>query len=991
LFQRPASALGTSVVLLFILAALFAPWLSPYSPTEQSVLAVRQPPSAAHWFGTDQFGRDVFSRVLHGARSILALTGLGALIAVAVGTGLGLASGYLGGWFDEILMRIFDSLLAIPALLLALVLLGMVGPSRSSVLAVLVVVYTPVVARVVRSETLVVKSQGFVETARLQGEGFGYILFREILPSILPALSVEAALRFSYGIFLVASLGFLGVGVRPPSPDWGLMVKEARIYIRLAPWSLYFPVGAISLLVVGVNLMADGLKRALQIGSEPLSSRERRRLVRTRTEQSSMISGEPQDDVVVRLYGVTASYLDHGRWLDAARDVSLEIRSGQTLGLVGESGSGKSTLALAIVRYLSANGALRSGRILLGGKDVMELNARQLVATRGRAVSLIPQEPLAALNPTIRIGEQIAEILRRQLGLTRPGARRRVIELLEEVQVADPGDVVRRYPHQLSGGMQQRVTIAMGLAPAPQLVILDEPTTGLDVTTEATILDLLADLLSTGGTGEAGDRAALYITHDLGVVSRVAQRVAVLYAGEVVEEAGTTALFDRPLHPYTAGLLRCVPRIGTSAEKLVAMAGAIPSLDAIPQGCVFQPRCPFAITACERRPDPSGEKDRMVRCHRWVEMVSGLADEVSTSLDEPVAAAATTGRISALAIEDLRVNFPGQRTLSDVWHRRPRPRVQAVNGVSLSVEGGQTIGLVGESGSGKTTLARAVLGLERVSHGEIAIDGERLPGRLRRRSREMLRAIQAVAQNSDQAFNPHATIGTAISRPLMRLVGLQRADARRGAAELLEKVGLPASYTARVPGQLSGGERQRAAIARASAAHPNVILFDEATSSLDVSVQARILNLLKDLQRDTDRSYLFITHDLAVVAHLADRIAVMYLGRLMEEGATHDVLSPPFHPYTEALLHSFPGLGRRDSTSTARLQGEIPSALDVPPGCSFHTRCPRRIGEICRTESPPWREVDVDHHILCHIPIDELRKLQPVIFDDLSLGDGRDA
>ena len=970
------------------MAAILAPWISPHSPTKHDILAVRLAPSAAHWFGTDQFGRDVLSRVLHGGRSILALTGVGALIAVAVGTSLGLASGYLGGWFDEILMRILDSLLAVPALLLALVLLGMIGPSRSSVLAVLAVVYTPVVARVVRSEALVIKSQGFVETARLQGESTAHILFREILPSVLPALSVEAALRFSYGIFLVASLGFLGVGVRPPSPDWGLMVKEARIYIDLAPWSMYFPVGAISLLVIGVNLMADGLKRALQLGVEPLSARERRRVVRTRTAHAS--SEPPRasgGDAVLRLDGVTASYLDRGRWLDAARDVSLEIHPGETLGLVGESGSGKSTLALAIVRYLSANGALRAGRILLGTRDVMDFGTRELKEVRGRQLSLIPQEPLAALNPTVRVGEQIAEVLRYHLGLSRSDAKQRTIDVLSEVHVADPADVARRYPHQLSGGMQQRVAIAMGLAPAPRLVILDEPTTGLDVTTEATILDLLADLLRTG------DRAALYITHDLGVVSRVAQRVAVLYAGEVVEEADTTSLFERPLHPYTAGLLRSVPRIGDPTGRLMAMDGAIPSLDAIPEGCVFRPRCPYAVDVCLVRPEPEPDGDRRVRCHRWREIGREIPTEPAVETGAPRGARDGTSADAdspTLSIEDLYVGFPAQRSMADVLRRRPRRVVRAVDGVSLALGQNQTLGLVGESGSGKTTLARAVLGLEQATHGEVALEGAILPATLRKRTRDLLRAVQAVAQNPDQAFNPHATIGSALARPLRRLVGRTRSDARREAAELLERVGLAASTMRRVPGQLSGGERQRAAIARASAAHPRAILFDEATSSLDVSVQARILNLLQDLQRDTDRSYLFITHDLAVVAHLADRIAVMYLGRLMEEGPTQAVLTPPYHPYTEALLHAFPGLGRR-ADAALRLTGEIPSALDAPAGCPFHTRCPRNLGELCRVEAPLWRNAGANHGILCHIPIEELARTQPAIFDGLSIKDGRDA
>jgi len=965
------------VVLVFVIAAIFAPWISPYPPTDQSVLDVRQPPSVAHWFGTDQFGRDVFSRVVHGARSILALTGLGALIAVAAGTTFGLVSGYLGGWFDEILMRVFDSLLAIPALLLALVLLGAVGPSQSSVLAVLAVVYTPIVARVVRSETLAIKTQGFVEAARLHGERLPRILFREILPSVLPALSVEAAVRFSYGIFLVASLGFLGVGVRPPTPDWGLMVKEARIYVRLAPWSLAFPAAAISLLVIGVNLAADGLKRALQIGPERLSWRMRRRVLGERRRRAPSPGGESTGESstsILTLDAVTVSYLERGRWLDAVRDLSLDVRPGETVGLVGESGSGKSTLALAIMRYLAANGTVRAGRIAFEGHDLLALSDRALERLRGARMALIPQDPLASLNPSIRVGEQIAELIRHHDAASRPDAAARAIDMLCRVRIADVERIGRRYPHQLSGGMQQRVSIAMGLVMSPCLLILDEPTTGLDVTTEATILDLLAELIATG------DRGSLYITHDLGVVSRVADRVAVLYAGELVELGPTSAVFAEPLHPYALGLVRSIPRIGAGAARLPSMPGTIPPLAELPGGCVFRPRCPAAVDRCLDRPALSGLGPRVVRCHRATEMRDLrplLFSEEAAELREPMTSAESVA--PALEVRDLHVGFPVARSLGDVARRRPRRAVRAVDGVDLTVAAGRTTGLVGESGSGKTTLARAVLGLERLNSGAASLVGERLPTTLRRRSRRTLARIQAVAQNPDQALNPYATIGESLSRPLVRLGGMQRREARRTAIELLERVGLSAAYADRVPAQLSGGEKQRVAIARAFAAGPDLVICDEATSSLDVSVQARVLNLLDDLQTDRGGAGLFITHDLAVVTHLADRIAVMYLGRLMQESATGAVLSPPYHPYTEALLAAHPAFGRRDAAAV-RLEGEIPSAIDVPSGCPFHTRCPRVLGEICRDEPPPWRAVD-DGGMLCHIPPEELLEVQTELFD----------
>lgn len=974
LYRRPSSAFGTSIVALFVLLAILAPWIAPFSPTEQIYPDARQPPSLAHWFGTDHLGRDVFSRIVHGARSVLSLTGLGALLAVAAGTLLGLLSGYLGGLFDELLMRVLDSLLAIPALLLALVLLGTVGPSRASVLAVIAVVYTPIVARVVRSETLAIKSQGFVETARLQGERLPRILLREILPTVLPALSVEAALRFSYGIFLVASLGFLGVGVQPPSPDWGLMVKEARIYIRLAPWSLYFPAGAISLLVIGVNLTADGLKRALRPSTEALSPRVRRRILHVR--KAAGRTRGPRggtEGAILSTEGLTVSYLQDGRWLDAVRDVSLEILRGETLGLVGESGSGKSTLALAIAQYLAANGAVRAGRIRFGGRDLLGLSSRDLRGIRGTQIGLIPQDPLASLNPSIRVGEQIAEILRRHDQAPRGETRTSAIELLRRVRIADPEWVARQYPHQLSGGMQQRVLIAMGLSTSPRFLLFDEPTTGLDVTTEAAILDLVSVLLKTGY------RASLYITHDLGVVSRVATTTAVLYAGELVEAGPTVDLMQAPRHPYTRGLLASLPRLATRGGALSSMDGAIPALDAIPTGCVFRPRCPWAADVCEARPSMVAiGRDRTIRCHRWAEI--GAPRPVRPEAGVPMEDRDTKRR-AVVRVQDVETAFPLARSLADVVHRRDRLAVRAVDGVSLSIDEGRTLGLVGESGSGKTTLARTILGLEACRAGTIRLDDEILSPRLRGRTRDTLKRIQAVSQDPDQALNPHISIGAVLIRPLIALAGLRRSEARAETARLLERVGLSSAYASRLPEQLSGGEKQRVAIARAIAASPDLVLFDEATSSLDVSVQARILNLLDELQSGEGGAHLFITHDLAVVSHLSDDIAVLYLGRLMEMGATAKVLSPPYHPYTEALLSAFPTLGRTVRRVPVRLEGEIPSPIDRPSGCPFHTRCPQSLGAICVDREPPWRRGETGHAIYCHIPLEELGRIQEPLFE----------
>ncbi len=987
LYRRPVAALGASLVLFFVVLAVFGPWIAPYGAEALNTGPRLGAPSAAHPFGTDQLGRDVFSRVVVGTRSIFTLAGFGTLLGVVLGTGFGLLSGFRGGWFDEILMRVFDSILAIPALLLALLLLGTIGSSSYGVLFVIAAVYTPIVARVVRSEVLAIKTRDYVEAARLQGESTFHILTREILPGVLPALSVEAALRFSYAIFLVASLGFLGVGVQPPTPNWGLMVKAARDFADIAPWWLLYPAGAISLLVVGMNLLADGLKHVLQSPEDWATSSTADQAPNPLSHDvAPPTDGSDQppmaEAAVLALREVTVAYESQGRALDAVRDVSLSIEPGETLGLVGESGSGKSTIAHALMRYLPANGRVRHGRIRFDGRELLELSEPQLQAFWGREISLVPQNPSASLNPSLRVGEQVAELLRRHTGLEGAALHREIVELLDQVRIGDPERVARSYPHQLSGGMQQRAMIAMALSTSPKLLVMDEPTTGLDVTTEAAVLDLIDELIAERET------SMLYISHDLGVVARVADRVAVLYAGELVETAATAALYAKPLHPYTQGLLDSVPRLGErkGAVRLSSMKGRIPAPSERPGGCVFAPRCPVAVERChQERPRIDAASalgasgDRHVRCHRWSEIARGEVrphQRVASSSETEASTPTPAGDAPVLATNGLRVHFPVKRVLNEVVRRRPAQLVKAVDGVDLAIREGETLGLVGESGSGKTTLARAVLGLVPPTRGDIALQGTALAPTLQGRDLDVVRHLQLVSQNPEEALNPYQTIRDILQRPLQRLQGKPKGEARRDVDRLLDWVRLGPEYAPRLPAQLSGGEKQRVAIARAFAARPDLVVCDEPTSALDVSVQARILNLLTDLQADGGGAYLFISHDLAVVGYLADTIAVVYLGQLMDVGRRATFFEPPFHPYTEALLSSVPLLDPTRASRRVHLTGEIPSPTDVPSGCPFHTRCPRYLGKVCEAETPPVRETSDGRRIACHIPLEDLERDQ---------------
>ena len=648
----------------------------------------------------------------------------------------------------------------------------------------------------------------------------------------------------------------------------------------------------------------------------------------------------------------------------AVDGVSLDIPRGETFALLGESGSGKSITALSIMRLLPDAGAIVSGRVTLDGLELTGLPERSMRDVRGRRIAMIFQEPGASLNPVMTVGDQVREVLDRHLGLRGDAADRRVLELFESVGIPDPARRLGEFPFQLSGGLKQRVMIACALACEPELLVADEPTTALDVTIQAQVLELLRDVQQRTGM------SMLLITHDLGVVSETAHRVAVMYAGEIVETASREAFFERPAHPYTNKLFASIPGSRSRAERLAVIRGTVPPLTKDFVGCRFADRCDRAWDRCRtiapavhRLPD-----GQTVRCHLYApECVDMRGRPAAVALPEPASETRSPGARSAkdplLETQDLRIHFPIRRGL----FKRVVGHVKAVDGVSLTIPAGRTVALVGESGCGKTTVGKGIVQLLDAAGGAVRFEGVDLARLDAATLRQRRRDFQIIFQDPFASLDPRMRVFEIVQEGMTALgVGGSAPERAARIDRLLEQVGLSADMKYRYPHEFSGGQRQRIAIARALAVDPRLIVCDEPTSALDVSVQAQILNLLKDLQDRLGLAYLFITHNISVVEYLAHEVAVMYLGRIVEYGTADEVLRAPKHPYTQALLSAVPAIEGGTGRGVIRLQGDMPSPAAPPPGCHFEPRCPKAMAE-CKTAYPGETPLSMTQRVRCFL------------------------
>jgi peptide/nickel transport system ATP-binding protein len=682
----------------------------------------------------------------------------------------------------------------------------------------------------------------------------------------------------------------------------------------------------------------------------------------------------PNTVPVLECRNLCISYFTRAGEIPAVVDFNMKLMPGEAQGIVGESGCGKSTVALAIMQYMGSNGKIVSGEILFEGRDMRTMNEEELRQIRGSRIAMVYQEPMASLNPSMKIGEQLAEVPIYHDGVSREEALKRSHAMLASVRVPDPDRIMNSYPHQISGGQQQRVVIAMALLSNPKLLLLDEPTTALDVTVEAGIVELIKEIAAEFGT------SMIYISHNLGLILATCDRITVMYSGEAVEVGSVKEVFEAMRHPYTRGLFASIPVPGAdkNSHPLVAIPGQLPLPHQRPPGCNFGPRCSFFVAGrCDAHEIPmvpvQSRDFHASRCIRideidWDAVAGEGAHREPTEPGDVV-----------LKVDDLSKHYAIER--SAVFFAGETKTVKANEHLSFSAREAETVAIVGESGCGKSTFAKVLMGLETATDGNVMLGNLEigdLP--VEKRGKRTIAGLQMIFQNPFDTLNPSHSVGSQIAR-VIRKFGAETDEDKVQALvmKLLDTVKLPRDFAKRRPRQLSGGQKQRVGIARAFAGNPTMVIADEPVSALDVSVQAAVTELLMDIQRDHRTTLLFISHDLSVVRYLADRIVVMYLGQIMEQGTTEEVFSPPYHPYTEALLSAVPIADTRVKKRKVLLTGEIPSPSNPPPGCPFSTRCPYMIAGTCNVIPPPVVEPSPGHRILCHLPLDTLMAMQPVI------------
>jgi peptide/nickel transport system ATP-binding protein len=997
-FLENKLAIAGAVILVLIFGFCFLGPLFYHTDQVHVNLANENlPPGAGRPLGTDQNGYDVLGRLMVGGQISLEVGLAAAVLATVLGTLWGAIAGYFGGITDSVMMRVVDALLAIPTLFLALVVVAIWPPTELELIFVIALTSWLTTSRLIRGEALSLRVRDYVQAMRVMGGGSARAVFRHIAPNSIGTIIVNATFQVADAILLIVALSYLGLGIRPPQTDWGGMLSAGLNSVYNGFWWQIFPAGiAIILVVIAINFIGDALRDAFEV-------RLQRRL-------SSLLGGVFLLAPLLSIEDLrTEIRLRHGV-VHAIDGVSLSVDPGECLGIVGESGSGKTMTALSIMRLLPSGGEVVGGSITVDGTDVTALSEQGMERVRGNQIGMIFQDPLTSLNPTMKIGDQIAESVRLHRGATHEAALARAVEVLGLVGMPKPAERVDNYPHQLSGGMRQRVMIAMALACEPKLLIADEPTTALDVTIQKQILELIDSLR------QRLSMAVILVTHDLGVIAGRADRVAVMYAGRIVETAPTGVLFDSPRHPYTEALFEALPEKaadGSTIKRLYNIPGQPPDLTVPPPGCKFAPRCRYAQDSCrESEPElTAASAAHLYRCFFPVGSATEARDPdtpfVSVPPERPevpatpaaelgvapaAGAAGAAGALGAaggvaaetaagglavaaadgalLSVSHLVKNFTV--TAGAVLQRKVG-QVSAVADISFGIPAGSTFGLVGESGCGKTTVGRLIVGLEKPTGGSIVLEGRDLASLPRRERRRQARAVQLMFQDSYASMDPRMRVGTILREPLVIQRDGSRAAQAKRVATMLDEVGLPAAAAQRYPHEFSGGQRQRLGLARALMLRPSLIVADEPVSALDVSIQAQILNLMLDLQQDYGLTYLFISHDLSVVRYMSDTIGVMYLGKLVEVGPAADVYADPAHPYTRGLIDTVPVADPAAERAKEHqgVRGELPSAVAPPSGCRFRTRCPRA-QDLCAAEEPPLRPfTDEGHLAACHFPLRE--------------------